>query len=138
MLFGSEWSVYAVPWSVDDARGGCHTDFLWEGTHSKEEMEAYIKQNAFLRRQFRFKLEAYMVNCGDIVHASDDSLVLIHHLGVEGEVYYEAYADNARGELQHKPYNYHYGYITDCYPATEKQKQWLRKWIKEQIKKKKV
>lgn len=136
-LFGSEWSVYAVPWSVDDARGGCHTDFLWEGTHTKEEMEAYIKHNDFLRRQFRFKLEASMVNRGDIVHASDDSLVLIHHLGIEGEVYYEAYADNARGELQHKPYNYHYGYITDCYPATEKQKQWLRKWIKEQIKKKK-
>lgn len=74
-LFGSEWSVYAVPWSVDDARGGCHTDFLWEGEHTKEEMEAYIKQNDFLRRQFRFKLEASMVNRGDIVHASDDSLI---------------------------------------------------------------
>jgi hypothetical protein len=74
-LFGSEWSVYAVPRSVDDARDGCHTDSLWEGTHSKEEMEAYIKQDAFLRRQFCFKLEANMVNRGDIVHASDDTLI---------------------------------------------------------------
>jgi hypothetical protein len=128
-LFGSEWSVYAVPYSVDDARGGCHTDFLWEGEHTKEEMEAYIKQNAFLRRQFRFKLEANMVNRGDIVHASDDSLVLIHHIGTEGEVYYEAYADNARGRLQYEPYTYHYGFITSCYPATEKQKLWLMDWI---------
>lgn len=129
-LFGYAWSVYAVPWSVDDTRGGCHTDFFWEGEHTKEEMEAYIKQNAFLRRQFRFKLEASMVNRGDIVHASDDSLVLIHHLGVLGEVYYAAYADNARGQLQYAPYTYYYGYITDCHPATEKQKRWLREWIK--------
>lgn len=105
--------------------------------HTKEEMEAYIKQDDFLRRQFRFKLEANMVYSGDIAHASDNSLVLIHHLGAGGEVYYEAYADKARGELQHKPYNYHYGYITDCYPATEKQKQWLRKWIKGKMKKNK-
>lgn len=136
LLFGSEWSVYAVPWSVDDTRGGCHTDLLWEGEHTKEEMEAYIKHNDFLRRQFRFKLEANMVYSGDIVHASDNSLVLIHHIGAGGEVYYEAYTDNVRGELQHKPYNYHYGYITDCYPATEKQKQWLRKWIKKKTNKK--
>lgn len=82
-LFGSEWSVYAVPWSVDNVSGGCHTDFLWEGEHTKEEMEAYIKQNAFLRRQLRFNLEANMVNRGDIVHASDDSLIKIHHIGAE-------------------------------------------------------
>lgn len=129
-LFGSEWSVYAVPWSVDDARSGCHTDFLWEGEHTKEEMEAYIKQYYFLRRQFCFKLEANMVNRGDIVHASDDSLVLIHHIGAEGEVYYEAYADNARGRLQDEPYTCHYGFITSCYPATEKQKRWLMNWIR--------
>ena len=137
LLFGSEWSVYAIPWSVDDARGGCHTDFLWEGTHSKEEMEAYIKQNDFLRRQFCFKLEANMVNSGDIVHASDDSIVQIHHLGANGEVHYIAYADNARGELQDKPFTCYYDIITNCFPATEKQKRFLRKWIKEQIKKKK-
>lgn len=130
-LFGSKWSVYAVPWSVDDIRGGCHTDFLWEGEHTKEEMEAYIKQDAFLRRQFRFKLEANMVRKGDIVHASDDTLIKIHHIGAEGEVYYEAYADNARGRIQHEPYTYHYGFITSCYPATEKQKWWLRSWIEE-------
>ena len=100
-------------------------------------MEAYIKQNDFLRRQFRFKLEANMVYSGDIVHASDDSLVLIHHIGAGGEVYYEAYTDNVYGELQHEPYNYYYGYITDCYSATEKQKRWLIKWIKEKIKKEK-
>ena len=129
-LYGSEWSVYAVPWSVDDTRGGCHTDFLWEGTHSKEEMEAYIKQDAFLRRQFCFKLEANMVNRGDIVHASDDTLIKIHHIGAEGEVYYEAYADNVRGRLQDEPYTCHYGFITSCYPATEKQKRWLMNWIR--------
>ena len=83
----------------------------------------------------KYKLEANMVNRGDIVHASDDSLVLIHHIGAEGEVYYKAYADNARGKLQHEPYTHFYGYITDCYPATEKQKRWLRKWIKKHEKK---
>lgn len=95
----------------------------------KEEMEAYIKQDAFLRRQFRFKLEANMVRKSDIVHAADDSLVQINHIGPNGEVHYKAYADAARGQLQYGPYTYFYGYITDCYPATEKQKQWLRKWI---------
>lgn len=130
-FFGSEWSVYAVPWSRDDARGGCHTDFLWEGEHTKEEMEAYIKQNAFLRRQFCFKYEANMLRKGDIVHAADDTLVEINHIGPSGEVHYIAYADNARGELQHGPYTHFYGYITDCFPATEKQKRWLRNWIKE-------
>lgn len=129
-LFASEWSVYAVPWSVDDTRGGCHTDFLWEGEHTQEEMEAYIKQNAFLRRQFRFKLEASMVRKGDIVQAADGTLVEINHIGPSDEVHYIAYADNARGEIQHGPMTYFYGYITDCHPATEKQKQWLRKWIK--------
>lgn len=130
LLFGSEWSVYTVPWSVDDARDGCHTDFLWEGEHTKEEMEAYIKQDAFLRRQFRFKLEANMVRKGDIVHASDDTIVKINHIGPSGEVHYIAYADNDRVELQHGPFTYFYGYITDCYPATEKQKRWLMNWIR--------
>ncbi len=130
-LFGSEWSVYAVPWSVDDGRGMCHTDFLWEGEHTREEMEAYIKQDAFLRLQFRFHLEASMVRNGEIVHAADDSLIKIHHLGAKGEVFYDAYADAARGKIQHAPYTHHYGFITSCYPATEKQKRWLRKWIKE-------
>lgn len=83
----------------------------------------------------KYKFEANMVNRGDIVHASDDSLVLIHHIGAKGEVYYKAYADNARGKLQHEPYTHFYGYITDCYPATEKQKRWLRKWIKKHEKK---
>ena len=129
-IFGSKWSIYAVPWSVDDKRCGCHSDFFWEGEHTKEEMEAYIKQDAFLRRQFCFKLEANMVKKSDIVHASDDSLIKIHHIGAKGEVYYEAYADNARGQLQHKPYSHYYGFITSCYPATEKQKRWLREWIK--------
>lgn len=85
---------------------------------------------SYLRRQFCFKLEASMVNRGDIVHASDDTLVKIHHIGARGEVYYEAYADNARGLLQYDPYTFHYGFITSCYPATEKQKRWLREWIK--------
>ena len=57
------------------------------------------------------------------------SLVQINHIGPNGEVHYKAYADAARGQLQYGPYTYFYGYITDCYPATEKQKRWLRKWI---------
>lgn len=128
-IFGELFSAYSVPWSVDDHRGGSHTNVFWEGEHTREEMEAYIKQDAFLRRQFRFKLEANMVRKGDIVHAADDSLVQINHIGPNGEVHYKAYADAARGQLQYGPYTYFYGYITDCYPATEKQKQWLRKWI---------
>lgn len=128
-IFGELFSVYSVPWSVDDHRGGSHTNVFWEGEHTREEMEAYIKQDAFLRRQFRFRLEVNMVRKGDIVHAADDSLVQINHIGLNGEVHYKAYADAARGQLQYGPYTYFYGYITDCYPATEKQKQWLRKWI---------
>lgn len=130
-LFGTEWSIYAVPWSVDDERNLCHTDFFWEGEHTEEEMKAYIKQDVFLRRQFRFRLEANMVKNGSIVHAADDKILKIHHLGAKGEVFFEAYADKISGRLQQEPYTHHYGFITSCYPATAKQKSWLRKWIRE-------
>lgn len=43
---------------------------------------------------------------------------------------WSVYADNARGRLQDEPYTFHYGFITSCYPATEKQKRWLMNWIR--------
>lgn len=73
---------------------------------------------------------------GDIIHSSCDTLIKVHHIGKNGEVFYIAYADNARGKIQQEPCNTHYyGYISSCYTATEEQKQWLENWI--QLKKKK-
>lgn len=47
------YTYYAFPWSVDDRRGGCHTDLFWRGDHSEEEIISLIKNNPFLARQFR-------------------------------------------------------------------------------------
>lgn len=69
------------------------------------------------------------VNRGDIIHSSDDTLINVHHIGKNGEVFFLAYADNARGRMQSKPYYCYYGYISECYPATEEQKKWLENWI---------
>jgi len=49
-----DWTVYAIPYSVDDDRPGCHSSFWWEGGHSKEEMLEYIKNNDFLKRQLDY------------------------------------------------------------------------------------
>lgn len=46
------FTYYAFPWSVDDNRGGSHTDLFWEGEHSEEEIINLIKNNEFLRTQF--------------------------------------------------------------------------------------
>lgn len=48
------YTVYSIPMSVDDHRLNSHTDLFWEGRHTEEEMESFIKGNDFLKRQFGF------------------------------------------------------------------------------------
>lgn len=74
------------------------------------------------------------VHYGDIIHSNDDTLVKVHHIGDNGEVYYFAYADNARGAMGEKPYNRFYGNIYNSYPATPEQKRWMESWIIEHTK----
>ena len=50
---GVVYTNYAVPFSVDDERGGSHTEVFWEGIHSEEEMIELIKSNTFLKKQFK-------------------------------------------------------------------------------------
>ena len=50
---GVVYTNYAVPFSVDDDRGGSHTEVFWEGIHSENEIVELIKNNSFLRRQFK-------------------------------------------------------------------------------------
>lgn len=50
---GTVYTNYAVPFSVDDERNTSHTEIFWEGTHSENEMTEFIKNNSFLRRQFK-------------------------------------------------------------------------------------
>lgn len=76
-------------------------------------------------------VNADKVRCGDIVKALDSSLVQIHHIDEHGEVHYIAFADKYYGEMQRAPYRCTYGYITQFYTATIKEKTWLRKWIKQ-------
>lgn len=76
-------------------------------------------------------VDACKVRCGDIVKALDNSLVQIHHIDEHGEVHYIAFADKYYGEMQRAPYRCTYGYITQFYTATIKEKTWLRKWIKQ-------
>lgn len=51
-FLGRMWTVYLKPWSVDDYRCGCFTSLFWDGTHTIEEIEAFIKKTPFLQRQF--------------------------------------------------------------------------------------
>lgn len=134
-LFGSEWSVYAVPWSADDEREMCHTDFLWEGEHTKEEMEAYIRKDPFLFRQFKFKLDASRVHDGSFVNVNDKYIAKVHHVDEEGRVHYHAYIDYKGGYSQGEPYADTCGLISECCVATQKQKYKLRMWIFEHKKK---
>lgn len=76
-------------------------------------------------------VDADKVRCGDIVKALYNSLVQIHHIDEHGKVHYIAIADKYYGEMQCAPYRYTYGYITQFYTATIKEKTWLRKWIKQ-------
>lgn len=50
---GIVYTNYAVPFSVDDDRSGSHTEVFWEGIHSENEMIELIKNNSFLKQQFR-------------------------------------------------------------------------------------
>lgn len=50
---GTVYTNYAVPFSVDDDRAVSHTEVFWEGIHTENEMIELIKNNSFLRRQFR-------------------------------------------------------------------------------------
>lgn len=74
-------------------------------------------------------MDIHSLKFGDIVHSSDDTLIKVHHIGINGEVYYIAYADAARGRLQKEPYTFFYGYISFCHQATEDEKKWLENWI---------
>lgn len=74
-------------------------------------------------------MELHSLKIGDIVCSSDETLVKVHHLGRNGEVYFMAYADAARGRLQKEPYTRFYGFISSCHQATEDQKKWLEDWI---------
>lgn len=74
-------------------------------------------------------IDLHSLKIGDIVCSSDETLVKVHHLGINGEVYFMAYADAARGRLQREPYTLFYGFISSCHQATENQKKWLEDWI---------
>lgn len=50
---GDVYTNYGVPFSVDDDRGGSHTELFWKGIHTKEEIVGLIKNNQFLTRQFK-------------------------------------------------------------------------------------
>lgn len=76
-------------------------------------------------------VDADKVRCGDIVKTLDNVLVQIHHVGEHGEVHYIAFAYKEYGEMQRAPYRCTYGYITQFYTATIKEKTWLRKWMKQ-------
>lgn len=51
-FLGREWTLYLKPGSVDDGRYGSFTSLFWEGAHTIEEIEAFIKKTPFLQRQF--------------------------------------------------------------------------------------
>lgn len=52
---GEIYTNYGVPFSVDDDRGGCHTELFWKGIHTEEEIINLIKNDSFLSKQFNLK-----------------------------------------------------------------------------------
>lgn len=52
---GEVYTNYGIPFSVDDDRGGSHTELFWKGIHTEEEIISLIKSNPFLSRQFNLK-----------------------------------------------------------------------------------
>ena len=52
---GEVYTNYGVPFSVDDDRGGSHTELFWTGIHSEEEIINLIKNDSFLFNQFNLK-----------------------------------------------------------------------------------
>lgn len=53
VIYDTLFTVFAVPWSRDDHRGGSHTELFIEGDLKFEEVVDYILSNRFLTRQFR-------------------------------------------------------------------------------------
>jgi len=56
-FLGQVWSVYAVPFSRDDNRPGCHSEFWWLGSHTKEEMLMEISntvQKNLIKTEFHY------------------------------------------------------------------------------------
>lgn len=53
--YGEVYTNYGVPFSIDDARGGSHTELFWKGVHTEEEIINLIKNNSFLSKQFKLK-----------------------------------------------------------------------------------
>lgn len=51
IYFGTD----GVPFSVDDDRGGNHTELFWKGIHTEEEIINLIKSDSFLSKQFNLK-----------------------------------------------------------------------------------
>ena len=51
-LCGYRFSVYGIPYSVDNRKPGSHTYLFMEGYYTKKKMMDYIKSDRFLRRQF--------------------------------------------------------------------------------------
>lgn len=47
------WSVIGVPWSIDDRRHGCHTEYWKEGEHELQDLVSDIKSCDLLKRQFK-------------------------------------------------------------------------------------
>lgn len=52
---GEVYTNYGVPFSVDDERGGSHTELFWKGIHTKDEIVNLIKNDSFLSKQFNLK-----------------------------------------------------------------------------------
>ncbi len=50
---GEVYTNYGVPFSIDDARGGSHTELFWKGIHSENDIINFIKNNEFLKHQFK-------------------------------------------------------------------------------------
>lgn len=68
-------------------------------------------------------MKATDVKFGDIIHSNDDTMIEVHSIGEDGEVFYLSYADGARGELGKPPYIDYYGFIQECRECTENEKE---------------
>lgn len=54
-FYGSLYTNYGVPFSVDEDRVGDHTELFWKGFHTEKEVIKLIKNNPFLSKQFDLK-----------------------------------------------------------------------------------
>lgn len=56
---GEFYTNYGVPFSVDDKRGGSHTELFWKGIHTEEEIVNLIKNDPFLSKQFKLNEDIF-------------------------------------------------------------------------------